>query len=138
MAVPGGRKMFVPDSSHHFFFGDETSLSFIQIFIEEVRRIGAQYRGIVELKTQNIDVLKQLNMDDIPAVETTPHSSASNAIAYFKRIKDNPDFDIRQYVFYLTGNVTSVHAFRSELRKLNVSSKNIKFQGYWVEGSIGL
>lgn len=137
MAVPGGRKMFVPDSSRHFFFGDETSLSFIQIFMEEVQRLGAKYLGIVELSAQNIDVPKMLNMN-IATVVTTPTNNASEAIAYLKKITENPSFDIHQYVFYLTGNVKSVHLFRNELKKLNVNSKNIKFQGYWAEGSVGL
>jgi NADPH-dependent ferric siderophore reductase len=74
MAVPGWRKMFVLDSKYHFFFGNETSLSFIQIFMEEVKKLGTKNSGGLELRSQNIEVPKMLNMY-IATVVTTPTSN---------------------------------------------------------------
>lgn len=137
MAVPGGKKMFVPESNYHFLFGDETSLSFIQIFITEIQKTGGIYDGVIELRTQNHEVPEKLNIK-LQSVLRTPKTPAAQAISYLMELKTETDFPLEQCVFYLTGNVTSVHSFRKEIKKLGVSSKNIKFQGYWAEGSIGL
>lgn len=137
MAVPGGKKMFVSESNYHFLFGDETSLSFIQIFITEIQKTGSNYNGVIELSTQNLKVQEMLNIK-LQSVSRTPKTPAAQAVAYLIELKTKTDFPLEQCVFYLTGNVISVHSFRKELKKLGVNSKNIKFQGYWLEGSIGL
>lgn len=137
MAVPGGKKMFVPESTNHFFFGDETSLSFIQIFIAEIQKTGSNYNGVIELRSQNLEVPERLNIT-LQSVLRTPKTPAAQAIAFLIELKTETDFPLEQCIFYLTGNVTSVHSLRKEIKKLGVSSKNIKFQGYWAEGSIGL
>lgn len=137
LAVPGGKKMFVPESNHHFLFGDETSLSLIQIFIAEIQKTGALHDGVIELNAQNLEVPEKLDIN-LQSVLRTPKTPAAQAIAYLMELKTETDFPLEQCAFYLTGNVASVHAFRKEIKKLGVSSKNIKFQGYWAEGSIGL
>lgn len=137
MAVPSGKKMFVPESKYHFFFGDETSLSLIQIFIAEIQKTGGNYNGVIELRKQNLEAPEKLNLK-LQSVLRTPKTPAADAITYLMELKAETDFPLEQCIFYLTGNVTSVHSFRKEIKKLGVSSKNIKFQGYWVEGSKGL
>lgn len=137
MAIPTGRKMFVPESDHHFFFGDETSLSFILIMIAEISRKEGTYQGVVELREQNRTVAEQLHLTT-KTVLRTADSPGMHAISYLKELASRSDFPLEKYVFYLTGNVSSVQAFRKELKKIGVHSKNIKFQGYWVEGSIGM
>jgi NADPH-dependent ferric siderophore reductase len=137
MALPSGPKMLVSGRDHHFFFGDETSLSFVLILVEEIKKNGGAYQGIMELRAQNSQVPDQLNMD-LKTVLSTPDTPGLQAISYLQALKDKQDDLPEKYVFYLTGNVSSVQLFRKELKKLGVSSQNIRFQGYWVEGSIGL
>lgn len=137
MAVPGGRKMFVSSRDKHFFFGDETSLSFTSILIEEIWKNCGSYHGIIELRVQNSEVPAKLNMI-VKTVASTPDRPGRQAINYLKELKEKSNFSFEGYIFYLTGNVTSIHAFRGELKKLGINSQNIKFQGYWVEGSVGL
>lgn len=137
MAVPGGKKMLVLESRRHFFFGDETSLGLIQIFIKAVEEKRSQYRGVLELNSQNLDLAENLDLD-LKTVLRTPEAPAARAIGYLNELKARTNFLDEDCVFYLTGNVASVHAFRDNVKRLGVSSKNIKLQGYWAEGIIGL
>jgi NADPH-dependent ferric siderophore reductase len=137
MAVPGGQKMYMPEKDFHFFFGDETSLSFILILIEEIQKNGRSYKGIIELRNLNSLVPDKLDMN-VKTTLRTPDTPGIQAINYFNELKNTHDFSLEKYVFYLTGNVNSVQAFRKELKKLGISSQNIKFQGYWLEGKKGL
>jgi len=137
MAVPAGRKMYSPEHKNHFFFGDETSLSFMMILINDIIKNNGIYSGILELRPQNITISKllQLNVD---TVIHTPDNPAGEAIDKLKQLINKADFSFDSSVFYLTGNVSSVQAFRKELKRIGINPKNIKLQGYWAEGSVGL
>lgn len=137
IAVPGGKKMYMQEKDFHFFFGDETSLSFILIMIGEIQKNVGSYKGIIELRNLNSLVPYKLGMD-VKTTLRTPDTPGIQAINYFNELKNKHDFALEKYVFYLTGNVNSVQAFRKELKKSGVSSQNIKFQGYWLEGKKGL
>lgn len=137
MGVPAGKKLYVPESKHHFFFGDETSISFMTILINNIRLNNGIYKGALELNPQNLD-LKNVLYLDVERVIRTPESPAKHAIDYLQQISNTTDFPLEETIFYLTGNVASIQAFRKELKKMGFNSKNIKLQGYWTEGSVGL
>lgn len=135
MTVPGGRKLYAKEKQQHFFFGDETSLSFYALLIQEIKANGQQCFGILELLEQNLEVPSLLGFE-METVVKTPDHPAQKAIALL-----NTRFEkdhLAKCVFYLTGNVASLQEFRKTLKQMGISSKNIKFQGYWDEGSIGL
>lgn len=137
MAVPGGRKMYLPEQQHHFFFGDETSLGFVLILMEEIRKKGGEYSGIIELREINKAVPGQLHMD-LETVLSTPVSPGRQAIDRLHELKYELQQSPDRYIFYLTGNVAAVQALRRELKKMGIASQNIRLQGYWAEGSVGL
>lgn len=137
MGVPAGKKMYVPESKHHFFFGDETSISFMTILINNIQIDNGVYKGILELKDENLTLKNVIDLD-LEIVRRTPEYPGMNAINYLQQISNERDFPLEKTIFYLTGNVASIQAFRKELKKIDVDSKNIKLQGYWAEGSVGL
>jgi NADPH-dependent ferric siderophore reductase len=137
VSAPGGRKLYDKDRQFHFFFGDETSLSFYDALLAEISRNHQQVRGIFELNEINRNVPEQLGYD-VMTVLKTPEEPARKAITLLETyITAEPELFERS-VFYLTGNVASVQTFRTALKRHGVSSRNIKLQGYWSEGSVGL
>ncbi|WP_199117805.1 siderophore-interacting protein [Pedobacter sp. ASV28] len=137
MAVPGGKKMYVSEQMHHFFFGDETSLSLMLILIDELKKYNGSYYGILESRPQNkgLPSLMGISME---AVLRTPETPGLQAINKLRQLINQSAFSLNNTVFYLTGNVASVQAFRKELKKTGINPKNIKLQGYWAEDSVGL
>lgn len=134
---PGGKKLYDKDRTFHFFFGDETSLSFYVALLREINSNKQWARGIFELNEVNINVPEERGYD-VKTVLRTPEDPAREAILLLEAwIIAKPEL-FKQSVFYLTGNVASVQKFRTVLKKHGVSSRNIKLQGYWAEGSVGL
>ena len=137
VSVPGGKKFYDKDKTFHFFFGDETSLSFFVALLKEVSGNKQCLRGIMEFNELNVNVPEDLG-HDIKTVVRTPNDPAREAIRLLESgLAAKPEL-FSQSVFYLTGNVASVQKFRTVLKKHGITSKNIKLQGYWAEGSIGL
>jgi len=137
VSAPGGKKLYDKDKTFHFFFGDETSLSFYVAMLKEINKNKQWARGIFELNEINRNLPEDRGYD-LKAVLRTPDEPAREAITLLETwIISKPEL-FRQSVFYLTGNVASVQKFRTVLKKYGISSKNIKFQGYWAEGSVGL
>ena len=137
VSAPGGKKLYEKDKTFHFFFGDETSLSFYVALLREINKNKQWARGIFELNEINRDLPEERGYD-VKAVLRTPAEPAREAITLLEAwIIAKPEL-FRQSVFYLTGNVASVQRFRTVLKKYGISSKNIKLQGYWAKGSIGL
>lgn len=137
VSVPGGRKLYDKDRMFHFFFGDETSLSFYDALLREINRNHQWARGIFELNVINRNIPEDLGYD-VMTVLRTPDDPAREAITLLEAFITAHSERVQQSVFYLTGNVASVQKFRTTLKKHGVSSRNIKLQGYWAEGSVGL
>lgn len=137
VSAPGGKKLYDKDRTFHFFFGDETSLSFYVALLREINKNKQWARGIFELNEVNINVPEERGYD-VKTVLRTPEEPAREAINLLEAwILAKPEL-FKQSIFYLTGNVASVQKFRMVLKKHGVSAKDIKLQGYWAEGSIGL
>jgi len=135
ITVPGGRKLYNREKEHHFFFGDETSLSFYAALMRETGENGQSCTGVLELLEQNMKVPPVLGFDVVTVLKTSGNPGWQ-AIAYLQTLMEQGT--ILHSAFYLTGNVASIQGFRKALKHLGVSSKNIMFQGYWAEGRIGL
>lgn len=137
ISAPGGKKLYEPKGNYHYFFGDETSLSFYFALMEEIDKNGHSCCGVLELNESNLNIPGDLGFD-IKTVPRSPENPASTAIAVLQAEFAATPAILKQAVFYLTGNVASVQAFRKFLRSLGIASKNIRLQGYWAEGSVGL
>ena len=137
MVSPRGHKMFNRSKTHHFFFGDETGLSFFSLLAREITGSGQQYTGIIELNEENIGVTAQLGMTVHPVLKTTGNPGM-NAVACLAQLKEHYPETFNQGIFYLTGNVVSIQRFRAALKEYGVSPKNIKAQAYWAEDRVGL
>ena len=137
VSVPAGKKLYDKDKTFHFFFGDETSLSFYIALLSEIRSNNQLATGIFELNPINSDIPEDLGYD-ITTVPKTPDEPAREALILLETFIAAEPAQLQQSVFYLTGNVASVQKFRAVLKKHGVSSQNIKLQGYWAEGSVGL
>lgn len=137
VSVPGGRKIFDRDQQNHFFFGDETSLSFYAVALKEIVKNGQFATAIFELEEENRSIPEKLGLD-IHVVRKSSENPGGEAVRllndWFARYPD----PLTQSIFYLTGNATAAQQFRSVLKKRGISSKNIKLQGYWSEGRVGL
>lgn len=137
VSAPGGRRLYDEDKAFHFFFGDETSLSFYDALLREINKNNQRIRGIFELNEINGNIPEGLGYD-VNTVIRTPDEPAREAISLLEgRITVQPEL-FKESVFYLTGNVASVQKLRTVLKKHGINSKNIKLQGYWAEGSVGL
>jgi len=137
VSVPAGKKLYDKDKTFHFFFGDETSLSFYVALLSEISNNNQLACGIFELNTINSNLPEDLDYD-ITTVIKTPDEPAREAIMLLETFIAAEPAQFQQSVFYLTGNVASVQKFRTVLKNHGVSSKNIKLQGYWAKGSVGL
>ncbi|WPV66253.1 siderophore-interacting protein [Chitinophaga sp. LS1] len=125
VSVPGGRKIYDPGKHTHFFFGDETSLGFYISLLGEINKNNGKAFGIFELNEPDLPTPYNIRI-----VPKTPDAALAELDKYIN--------EYREAIFYLTGNVASVQQFRTALKKHDVSSRNIKLQGYWAEGSVGL
>jgi NADPH-dependent ferric siderophore reductase len=137
VSVPGGRRLYDKDKAFHFFFGDETSLSFYDAVRREVIKNNQWPMGIFELNEINRHVPEDLGYD-VKTVLRTPENPAREAVTLLDGYVNTIPGLFKDTAFYLTGNVASVQKFRAVLKKHGISSKNIKLQGYWAEGSVGL
>jgi NADPH-dependent ferric siderophore reductase len=137
VSAPGGKKLYDKDKSSHFFFGDETSLSFYEALHRDIHKNNQSAKGIFELNEINRNIPEDLGYDT-RTVRRTPEEPAKEAIDLLEAGLAAGQELFHQSVFYLTGNVASVQKFRAVLKKHNISSKNIRLQGYWAEGSVGL
>ncbi len=137
ISVPGGRKLYDKEKIHHFVFGDETSLSFYEYLRHEIKRNNQQIEGVLELAEPNLNIPEDLGFG-VKTVLKTPRNPGQNAVDYLNSSIRTKQELFKQSVFYLTGNVASVQQVKKTLKNYGISSKNIKVQGYWAEGSVGL
>lgn len=83
----------------------------------------------------NVEVPTALGFEAVTVLKIAGHPG-QQAISYLESIGEKDV--VLNSIFYLTGNVASVQEFRKALKRIGVSAKNILFQGYWAEGSVGL
>lgn len=127
VSVPGGRKLYDQSKQDHFFFGDETSFGLYLSLLREIRKNKGRAFGIFELDEANRYIAEDDDLEVVPKNPDAALAALSRHIA-----------DYRAAIFYLTGNAAAAQRFRAELKKSEIPSKQIKLQGYWAEGSVGL
>ena len=133
ISPPRGQNFYKPNIKKQFVFGDETSLGLACSFFPFFAQNQHQFQFYFELDEENKDVPELLGLkncivlpknglfgneeciDDLPVLQAPEWQSAS---------------------FILTGNVTSVLAFRKIIK--STTQGQINSQGYWLQGKMGL
>lgn len=136
MTTPRGRNLYQPDSSYHFFFGDESTLGLFKNLKDKINEEEQNYIGVLELGEEMMDVPDKLGLmvDCVPRTD----KQAELAVQYLRELDDVLWNLWKGGTFYLAGNARSIQEFRRALILKGVSSTQIIIQPYWVEGKVGL
>lgn len=134
ISPPRGKKFYETDNTkQQFIFGDETSLGLACSFLPILKQNQHQFQFYFELDDRNKDIPQLLALENVTVFPKN---------GYFRNEKWINDLPISQAVdwqagsFILTGNAKSVQTFRKVLK--SITTRNIFFQGYWLEGKKGL
>jgi NADPH-dependent ferric siderophore reductase len=134
---PEGGIRFDHEASHHFFFGDETSIGLFNSLKDIALREDKEYFGVLELSEENqasLDALK-LMVDTVTSHIDNP---AGNAIAWMEDMHPDCWAAWKDARFYLTGRAASIQRFKIYLQQKGVSNDQIKTAAYWADGKKGL
>lgn len=134
---PGGKIKFKNDASYHVFFGDETSLGFMQRMSNEAIKLSNDYLCIIELDEPHFLWGEALGLDAI-ILKKSNSDKAAPTCKYLKKWENESGKDIEKMTFYLTGNAISIKNIRNTLKLLGVQNNQIQTEPYWVEGKAGL
>lgn len=134
---PGGKMSFNHDAKHHIFFGDETSLGFLQCMIDEAKKNNRTFHAIAELNSMHLSWTETLDKN-IHGLKTDIENHGQPTCLYLKQIIESNDYDLANTTFYLTGNALSIKNILSMLKQLGISRKQIQSEPYWVEHKSGL
>jgi len=137
MMGPGGKINYRYAHSHHFVFGDETSLGLFACLKEAALENDHPLYCLAELE-ENYSGWPELV--HVPA-EVVGKSFATPALPATEKISALGGLfwqEWRDAAFYLTGRARSIQAVRKELLSQGVSMKNIQTEPYWAEGKKGL
>ena len=142
-----GKLQYNGQASHHFFFGDETSIGLFDWYKTMALANSHEYFGVLELKPQpengswghepGKDVLGALKImiDSVDAYQEAP---AVNAIAWMEDMHPDCWTTWKRATFYLAGRALSISRFRKYLLQRNVAGKQILTTAYWADGKKGL
>ncbi len=128
---PDGGMRFDNEASHHFFFGDETSIGLFNLLKERALEEDKEYFGVLELSEENQDALSKLRLM-LDTVQSHPDNPAGEAIAWMEDMHPDCWAAWKNARFYLAGRVASIQRFRKYLRQRGVSSRQISSDAYWA------
>lgn len=131
------RNGYDEDVTHHFFFGDETSVGCFEWFKNIALQNDHEYFGILEMKEENEQALTRLKML-IETVEPMQQAPAANAIQWMKNMHPNCWNNWKKATFYLVGRAASIQAMQKYLRDCGIPSSKIRCSAYWADGKTGL
>lgn len=134
---PGGKINFNSAAEFHIFFGDETSLGFMQCMYTEAIRLKHKYLCIAELDESHFSWPQLLGIDAI-LLKKSLSDKAVQTCEYLKKWLDETKEDITKMTFYLSGNAKSIKNIRNTLKMIGIEKNQIQSESYWVEGKRGL
>ncbi|MEM0997168.1 MAG: siderophore-interacting protein [Bacteroidota bacterium] len=134
---PGGKLRFQTEASHHFFFGDESSLGLYAQLKDIANRYETEYLCLLELDAAHTawPQLLELEADVIGKSVAQP---AEAAIDWLKGLDAQVWRNWRGASFYLTGRAASIKHLRKALRARGVGPRQILAQPYWADHKRGL
>lgn len=134
---PEGRMRFDYEASHHFFFGDETSIGLFNCLKEQALEVDKEYFGVLELSEDNQDSLNKLKLM-VDTVISHPDDPAGNAITWMKDMHPDCWAAWKNARFYLAGRSISIQRFKRYLLQKGVSARQIRISAFWADGKRGL
>ncbi|MBS1566860.1 MAG: siderophore-interacting protein [Bacteroidetes bacterium] len=132
-----GKIRYEESATHHFFFGDETTIGLFDWFRRKALSTDHEYFGVLELHPHNEPALQQLKLmvDSVPPIATQP---AANAIHWMQDMDPYCWNTWQKAVFYLAGRVASIQHFRRYLLEHGVKNRQIRTTPYWADSKAGL
>lgn len=124
-------------ASHHFFFGDETSIGLYDWYKTIALADHREYFGVLELQPQHEPVLSSLRIL-IDCVGSSKEAPAVNAIGWMEDMHPDCWNTWKRATFYLAGRAISISRFRKYLLQKNVPARQIRTAAYWADGKRGL
>ena len=134
---PGGDMWFQPMATHHFFFGDESSIGLCQNLKSAVQQNDREYLCLLELDAKHCHWpgIAGLNAEVVGKSDKAP---AEEAISSLNDLNGNFWEVWKPATYYLSGRARSIEAFRSMLIDTGVPARQIINHPYWSEGKKGL
>jgi hypothetical protein len=112
-------------ATHHFFFGDETSIGLFNAYKEIALQNNHEYFGVLELKPHNEQVLNKLKLlvDSVPPADAKP---SQHAIQWMEEMHPNCWMAWKKASFYLAGKPRLIQPFGEYLLRRGVSPLQIQ------------
>jgi len=131
-----GKMRYDAHATHHFFFGDETSLGLFQGYKQIADQQGHEYFGVMELPESEEGSLNRIGL----LVESVLPSAnaAANAIGWMERMHPACWDTWQHATFYLTGRAASINNMKRYLKKRGVPAAKIRTAPYWADDKAGL
>lgn len=124
-SVKQQRLAYNAQATHHFFFGDETSIGLFNAYKETALQSNHEYFGVLELNPDNDHVLSMLKLlvDSVPPMKEQP---AQNAIQWMEDMHPHCWTAWQNATFYLAGRAELTRPFFEYLQQKNVSPRQIQ------------
>jgi len=115
--------MFLTEGKYHFFFGDETSITFFDNARKKIRHPEKRYIGVLELEECYKALPEQLEL----LVDVVPQKgvSAEHAIQFLHRLEPELWQLWKEGIFHLAGRWNIILPFQKELTRMGVPDERI-------------
>lgn len=132
-----GKLRYNDQATHHFFFGDETSIGLFHWYKLTALACSHEYFGVLELQPPHEQALHNLGImvDTVASSITAP---AANAIDWMEDMHPDCWANWKHATFYLAGRALSISRFRKYLLQKGVEPRQIRTDAYWADGKKGL
>lgn len=127
---PTGHIHYQPRSTHHFIFGDETSVGLTRALTEAALQHGQEASSLIEMARD-----WELPEETVAADMEAPAKHAISKVGTWLQVYEAV---LPETTFYLTGRAKSIQAMRKYLKERGIASGRILTQPYWAEGKCGL
>ncbi len=134
---PGGKIKYRDSHTHHFLFGDETSIGLMECMANTARMHGHTCYCMAELDKRHHRWIQQLRFHAV-AVEKEYDPPAKYAVETIQATSAAFWEEWSTAAFYITGRAKSIQAVRKALLQKGIPGKNIFTEPYWAEGKMGL
>ncbi|MCG2614124.1 siderophore-interacting protein [Terrimonas sp. NA20] len=133
--IPRGRTVYRKHLSHHVMIGDETALGLALSLRNEAS--AKQHSSITIFEVDDSSVMAELQLYG-HVLQKSGLNKAGRIRQRILQQQEDTGVSLADTGFYLAGNADTMRIARSELKQLNVPSRNIFSQAYWAEGKTGL
>jgi len=115
--------MFLTEGTYHFFFGDETSISFFDNARKRIRFPEKRYIGVLELEECYKALPEQMGL--LLDVVRPKGISAEQAIQFLHRLEPELWQLWKDGIFHLAGRWNIIDAFQKELTRMGIPDERI-------------